>query len=62
MFPIMGLLGKVQSPEAGARKNADCIEGQIGKSGDLLGAPEGVAIGELVNQKPMHPGFTTPVL
>ena len=39
-----------------------CIEGKIGRNGDLIGAPEGGALGELVDQKPMNTYLTDPAL
>ena len=57
-FPIMNLLGIAQSPKKAAKKYVDCLEGNYGKSGDLLGAPEGKAIGNIVDQKPMNSGLT----
>ncbi len=62
MFPMMALLGKAQDPQSSARKFADCIQGKIGKNGDLIGAPENTALGKLTDQKPMHTGFTDKVL
>lgn len=58
MFGIMALLGLSQSPEAGAKKYVDSILGKIGRSGDVIGAPEGKALGKLSDQKPMNPNFT----
>ena len=57
-FGMMNLIGKAQSPQKGARKFADCIEGKIGKNGDILGAPKGQTLGKLTDQKPMNPAFT----
>ncbi|MCO4747369.1 MAG: SDR family NAD(P)-dependent oxidoreductase [Proteobacteria bacterium] len=56
-FPLMVALGKAQWPEAAAAKCVDCLAGRIGADGDLLGAPEGTALGPLTDQKPMHPQF-----
>ena len=36
----------------------DCLAGKYGQSGDLIGAPEGKALGKLVDQKPMNSGLT----
>ncbi len=58
MFGLMRLLGKAQSPRDGARKYADCLERTIGDSGDIIGAPEGKALGELVDQTPMNAAFS----
>ncbi|MCP5071258.1 MAG: SDR family NAD(P)-dependent oxidoreductase [bacterium] len=57
-FPMMVLLGKAQTAEQGARKYADCLQGKIGHNGDLIGAPEGTALGHLQDQKPMNPSLT----
>ncbi|MCP4448999.1 MAG: SDR family NAD(P)-dependent oxidoreductase [Myxococcales bacterium] len=57
-FPIMRLLGKAQSPSDGGRKNADCLLGKVGENGDILGAPEGKALGTIVDQTPMNPAFS----
>lgn len=56
-FGVMRLLGKAQSPRDGARKYADCIAGAIGQNGDVIGAPEGSALGALVDQTPMNRAF-----
>lgn len=61
-FPIMGLLGLAQTPREGARKYADCLGGRVGRGGDLIGAPEGKALGPLVDQRPMNPGLSNPAL
>lgn len=61
-FPLMVWLGKAQTASQGARKFVDCLEGAVGRNGDLIGAPEGTALGELVDQKPMNPGLTDPAL
>ncbi len=58
LFGLMNLIGKAQSPEKGGRKFANCIEGKIGKNGDILGAPQGQALGKITDQKPMNPAFT----
>ncbi len=57
VFGAMGLLGKAQNPQQGASKFADCIEGKIGKNGDLIASPQGKSIGDLVDQGPMNPAF-----
>ena len=57
-FPLMNLFGMAQSPKQAAKKFVDCLDGKHGKSGDLLGAPEGKALGEIVDQKPMNAGLT----
>lgn len=57
-FPIMKLFGLAQSPEKAAGKFTDCLVGIYGKSGDVLGAPEGKTLGKLVDQKPMNNGLT----
>jgi NAD(P)-dependent dehydrogenase (short-subunit alcohol dehydrogenase family) len=57
-FPLMQLLGKAQSPRAGARKYADALLGRVGRRGDVLGAPEGKALGPIVDQAPMNPALT----
>lgn len=61
-FGLMRLLGRAQSPQDGARKYADAIEQKVGRSGDVIGAPEGTALGPLTDQRPMHPGFGDPTL
>ena len=57
-FPVLVALGRAQWPEAAAAKCVDCLAGRVGAHGDLLGAPEGTALGPLTDQKPMHPLFT----
>jgi len=57
-FPLMVLLGKAQTAAQGGRKFADCLQGAVGANGDLIGAPEGVAIGALQDQKTMNPALT----
>lgn len=57
-FPLMVAFGKAQTAQQGGRKFADCLQGTIGDNGDLIGAPEGTALGALQDQKPMNPGFT----
>ena len=56
-FPMMVALGKAQWPDAAAAKCVDCLAGRIGRHGDLLGAPEGTALGPLTDQGPMHERF-----
>lgn len=58
MFGVMNLLGKSQTPEKGGRKYANCLEGKIGESGDILGAPEGAALGKITDQIPMNPDLS----
>lgn len=60
-FPIMGLLGLAQSPADGGRKYADALGG-LGGNGDVLGAPEGKALGAIVDQRPMNPQMSDPAL
>lgn len=62
VFGVMRLLGKAQSPRDGARKYADAIEGKVGQSGDVIGAPEGGALGKLTDQLPMNPDLQDPAL
>lgn len=61
-FPMLVALGKAQWPAAAASKCVDCLAGRIGEHGDLLGAPEGAALGPLTDQKPMSPHFTDAAL
>lgn len=61
-FKITNLFGLSQSPEAGGKKYADCLLGNIGKNGDLLGAPQGKAIGKITDQTPMNEAFSNPSL
>ena len=61
-FKLFALLGRAQSPRDGARKYADSIEGKIGQNGDVIGAPEGTALGELVDQLPMNSALTNEAL
>ena len=58
MFGILRLMGQAQSPKEGGRKYADCLEGKVGKNGDLIGAPKGKSIGEFTDQTPMNPAFS----
>ena len=62
VFGVMRLLGRAQSPRDGARKYADCIAGIIGQNGDVIGAPEGTALGQLVDQIPMNRAFSNTAL
>lgn len=62
MFGIAGFLGFAQSPMQGAQKYVDCLLGIYGKNGDVLGAPEGKVLGDLVDQKPMNQMFTNTAL
>lgn len=57
-FPILVTLGKAQWPAAAAAKCVDCLAGRVGRHGDLIGAPQGAALGPLTDQKPMSPHFT----
>ncbi len=57
-FPLLVLLGKAQWPQDAARKCLDCLAGRVGHNGDLLGAPDGKALGPLTDQKPMNALFT----
>ncbi len=57
-FPLMNLFGIAQSPKKAAQKYVDCLDGKYGKSGDLLGAPEGKTLGKIVDQKPMNSHLT----
>ncbi len=56
-FPFLVLLGKAQWPEHAARKCLDCLARRVGANGDLLGAPEGTALGPLTDQTPMQHHF-----
>jgi len=57
-FPVFVMLGQAQWPDTAARKTADAVSGRIGRNGDLLGAPQGKAIGPITDQKPMQPQFS----
>ena len=57
-FPLAQLLGFAQGPKQAAMKYVASLAGEYGSNGDLIGAPEGKALGTLVDQKPMHAGFT----
>ena len=57
-FPMMQLFGLAQGPVQAAHKFTDSLDGKHGRSGDLIGAPEGKTIGALVDQTPMNTGFT----
>jgi hypothetical protein len=56
-FGIMNLLGKSQTPTQGGRKYADCLQGKVGKNGELIGAPAGKAIGKYTEQTPLNALF-----
>ncbi len=58
VFGILGLLGLAQSPRSGAKKYFDSLIGKIGKSGEVLGAPEGKALGKISDQLPMNKGLS----
>ncbi len=58
IFPLMMKLGKAQGPKQAAVKFVDCLTGKYGKNGDILGAPEGKALGKIVDQKPMNASLT----
>lgn len=57
-FPLLVMLGKAQWPAAAAAKCVDCLAGRVGDHGELIGAPEGTALGPLTEQTAMHPLFT----
>ena len=57
-FPVFTFLGFAQKPKNAARKYVDSLAGRIGKTGDIIGAPEGKTLGKLVDQKPMNTAFT----
>ena len=57
-FPLMELIGFAQGPKAAAQKYFNCLDGKYGANGDLIGAPEGKAVGKLVDQKPMNAALT----
>ena len=61
-FPVMNLLGMAQSSKQAAEKYVACLAGKYGNNGDLIGAPEGKAIGKLVDQKPMNTSLTNHML
>lgn len=54
LFPTIQFLGLAQGPKQAAKKYLDCLAGKYGKSGDLIGAPAGKALGKLTDQKPMN--------
>lgn len=56
-FPVAVAFGKAQWPREAAAKCVDCLAGRVGGHGDLLGAPEGSALGPIVDQKPLHRRF-----
>lgn len=55
LFGIISFLGKAQSPAQGGQKYADALLGKVGRNGELIGAPEGQAIGAFTEQTPMNP-------
>ncbi len=57
-FGLMKVLGKAQNPQKGAEKYIESLEGRIGKNGDIIGAPEGGALGKFTDQKPMNAAIT----
>ncbi|MBB6463748.1 SDR family NAD(P)-dependent oxidoreductase [Flammeovirga kamogawensis] len=57
-FPMMKLFGMAQGPKEAAMKYVECLDGKYGKTGDLIGAPEGKTLGNLVDQKPMNAGLS----
>lgn len=57
VFGLMRLLGQAQSRAQGGRKFTDCISGKIGSNGDVLGAPDGKAIGKITDQMHMNSDF-----
>ncbi|KAA3640382.1 MAG: SDR family NAD(P)-dependent oxidoreductase [Bacteroidetes bacterium] len=61
-FPMLQLFGVAQSPKQAALKYVDALEGKYGENGDIIGAPEGKALGKLVDQKPMNAGLTNQML
>ncbi len=61
-FPMLQLFGLAQSPKQAAKKYVDSLAGKYGESGDIIGAPEGKALGKLVDQKPMNAGLTNQML
>ena len=61
-FPIMRLLGIAQGPKKAAEKYVQALNSELGKSGELIGAPEGKALGKLVDQKPMNSSLTNHLL
>lgn len=61
-FPLMQFIGLAQGPKQAARKYVEALAGTYGQNGDLIGAPEGKALGKLVDQKAMNPSLTDPFL
>ncbi len=57
-FPMMQLFGLAQNPKQAAKKYVGALSGKYGKNGELIGAPDGKALGKLVDQKPMNLGLT----
>jgi len=62
IFPVVTWLGLAQSPSQAAEKCVRVLTGELGQSGDLIGAPEGKVLGKLCDQKPMNPDFTNKLL
>ena len=58
MFPLLTLIGFAQNKRKAAKKNFDCLDGVYGTTGEILGAPEGKALGRIVDQKPMNAALT----
>ena len=58
VFGYTRIVGKSQTAQQGAQKYVDCLTAKIGRNGDVLGAPEGKVLGEIVDQKPMNPDMT----
>ena len=58
VFSLLSLLGKVQSPAKGGKKNAACLMGEIGESGQLIASPQNKTLGRLVDQTPFNPEFS----
>lgn len=56
-FPLMQAIGLAQGPEAAAAKYLIALNGEISESGAIIGAPEGKALGKLVDQRPMNPAL-----
>jgi len=58
MTKITALLGMSQSPDQGGQRCADCLLGEVGENGDILGVPSGKLLGRATDQKPLNPSFT----
>ncbi|CAM1371267.1 SDR family NAD(P)-dependent oxidoreductase [Tenacibaculum xiamenense] len=54
MFGMMNFIGQSQSPQKGGEKYADCLMGNVGKSGELIGAPKGKTLGKYTEQTPLN--------